>query len=934
VKVGSHIVEEPIWKEYNYEELGAGTYEVKLEGEKKSIRAVDWIVKSQGVWIDEWALWYGMYETNLTSAYTFEESSGDLIDYWSGYNGTVNGATTQVAGINSYGYNFDGNDYIVVGNEAVHQGSMTISTWANITSASGNQVLLEKGWDGDGGFKLATYGTRRFSCFLKDNGGSHIWALTTNTYTLGEWIHVACVIDTSTRTAKIYVNGILEDTSSEAGNNILGDTSNIGIGGLSSGGGEYLTGRMDELYIWNAVKDDTFIGNLFDGGTGTFFYVDYIVTLNSPADNYTSANSEIIFNATATFTRTTLVNISLWNNKSGWSLKETQTKTGITNTSIFTYDFVDDGSYIWGVESCNSDGDCEFASENRTVNVDTVAPQVTLSPSSYDYHQLGTNLTVNFTITDTNLQACWFDYGGTNYTVGCAGGNLSTNITTYLNKSLIFYANDSAGNLNTTYHSWDYKVFANSLTYNPTAHTTSSESFVLNITYDSGTYNLGGHKLIYNGTEFPVSFQGTGDNRLLNATITIPSPIGTKTFWFNFTIDGTEVSTSSSTQSVSDPTPITVSSTTCGAGLTPAFYFDFANAVDRGVLNASVNYNFQYGYAGNTTGLLSYGNLTDVFNFSICINATNPSYSVGYGEVQYEQTNYRLRHFYIFENTRLTNTTINNTLYLIPTASTYEFNFLVQDNLVKEQTDKYVSLLRWYPEINQYKVVEMGNTDENGETVFSLITGTVDYRVGIYEKDGTLIHLTTPSRFVCSASPCTHTVTVPSSPTSLFDISGIQNSLTFNTTSKIFTFIWNDPSQATTGMNLSVYRDTYGNNVVICSEQAETWTGILTCDVSAYTGSLRAVVYRSASPYTEFNSLIAKIGGEISSIAGGKTIGLFLGLVLFVFAVLMGIFSPVVAILMGFVSLIPMLYFGAIGRTTFIGIILLGGIIIHFLRRS
>jgi len=816
------------------------------------------------------------YIDDLISYYNLDEGSGDTLDSVDSNDGTVTGSPYSSSGcLIGDCYDFSPNEKSVLNgleSDIDFAKNWSVSYW--VKTETTDDVYPVSGPSDAGS------GTSAVGSSVND----------------GAWHHIVGTYTLETKNLSLYLDGNIDASIIDAdygggfefrvegtgtgqiwftGMNSHVAVSTVQIGERGLDGTNYAD-YLDEIGFWNRTLTTTEITDLYNGGVGETYDL---------LDNH-----------------------------------------------VFTESITD--PTLWTCSACDSDGDCGFASENRTVSVDAVAPQVTLSPSIYDYHQLGTNLTVNFTITDSNLQACWYNYDGTNLTIPCENNYTSFNITSYSDRDIYFYANDSVGNLNTTLWTWDYKVFANSLIYNPTTYTTSSESFVLNITYDSSTYNLGGHKLIYNGTEFPVSFQGTGNNRLLNSTITIPSPIGTKTFWFNFTIDGAETSTSPNTQSVSDPTPITVSSSTCGTGLTPAFYFDFANAVDREVLNASVNYNFQYGYAGNTSGLLSYGNLTNVFNFSICINETNPSYSVGYGEVQYFQDDYRLRHFYIFENTRLTNTTINNTLYLIPTALTYEFTFLVQDNLVKEQVDKYVSILRWYPEINQYKVVGMGNTDEDGKTVFSLITGTVDYRAGVYEKDGTLIHLTNPSRFVCSASPCTHTITIPSDPTSLFDIYGIQNSLTFNTTSKIFTFVWNDPSQATTGINLSVYRDTYGNNVVVCSEQAETWTGILTCDVSAYTGSLRAVVFRSASPFTEFNSLIAKIGGEISSVAGGKTIGLFLGLVLFVFALLMGIFSPVVAILMGIVSLVPMLYFGAIGRTTFIGIILLGGIIIHFLRRS
>lgn len=51
--------QELIWKPYNYEELEAGDYVLKLVGEKKEDRSVDWIITSQGQEIRNWAVWTG-----------------------------------------------------------------------------------------------------------------------------------------------------------------------------------------------------------------------------------------------------------------------------------------------------------------------------------------------------------------------------------------------------------------------------------------------------------------------------------------------------------------------------------------------------------------------------------------------------------------------------------------------------------------------------------------------------------------------------------------------------------------------------------------------------------------------------------------------------------------------------------------------------------
>ncbi len=54
VKIGSHEG----WINYNLgKKVKAGTYELKLNAQKKPSRTVDWIIKTNGKWLDSWATW-------------------------------------------------------------------------------------------------------------------------------------------------------------------------------------------------------------------------------------------------------------------------------------------------------------------------------------------------------------------------------------------------------------------------------------------------------------------------------------------------------------------------------------------------------------------------------------------------------------------------------------------------------------------------------------------------------------------------------------------------------------------------------------------------------------------------------------------------------------------------------------------------------------
>jgi len=478
--------------------------------------------------------------------------------------------------------------------------------------------------------------------------------------------------------------------------------------------------------------------------------------------------------------------------------------------------------------------------------------------------------------------------------------------------------------------------FENSQTYNATTLISSNEGYVLNLTYDSSSYPTISANLIYNGTSYVGTKVGTGNTLLFTKSL-IANTTGTFGFYWQVAItnslgDVSYYNSTNQTQLVSALVPINVSSTICSAGFNTTYVFSFADEVTKNLIQSNVSYNLNYGIS--TGGTYFYGNLSNIDKLYICINSSSPSYYIYSAEIDYKTSGYTDRKYYLFQGTRLIKDSTNITLYSLDSTLAVPFSFTIQDNQFTPQVDAFLSLLRWYPSTNSYEVVEMGKTDNKGQTVGSIAVNTVDYRIGVYNINGTLLNLFDPIRFVCTTSPCSYNVFLPATATGYISIDGLQSSLVFNSTSKIFTYTWNDPTQATTSMNLTVFRDAYDTSTVICSLVGAGFTGLLSCDASAYTGTVRAVVYRTASPAIPIDQLIARIGTAITDVAGGKTIGLFMSFIFFTFAILAGIWNPVVALILGIVALIPALYVGAISYTVIIGVILLVFLTIHFLRRS
>lgn len=475
----------------------------------------------------------------------------------------------------------------------------------------------------------------------------------------------------------------------------------------------------------------------------------------------------------------------------------------------------------------------------------------------------------------------------------------------------------------------------NSEAYNANTLVGNVETFIINITIPSGV-SFDSGILRYSNLSFTPTLSSIGNDKILNASITIPSNLtGSNLFFWSFTLNGININSTAHTQATSPISSPSVGATCGFADYSPALNFTLVDEANFTGLTSDITYNFRYGIT-NSSFFVSNGTLSNTGNFIFCFNfSTSSFYKITSFEVAYNAfpaNSYVVRKYYLFDDMVLTNNTNNLTLYDLPTAdaTSYAINVLALSSLLP-YSNNYISLLRWYPEKNQYYVVEMGKTGDNGESLLRAKSEDIDYRIAVYERNGTLLKLTSPKRMVCLVNPCTYTIYVEDESEDFTSFQNIQYSIDFNETTGIWTFIWNDASQRTTLMNLTIFKDTGDNSIPVCTTSSTGFTGVMSCNTSSQTGNLRAMVYRSASPPV---LLVSKLASIFNS-AFKSTFGLFLAVligipIMFIFALI----NPVIAIIGGVIVLIPALYLGAISWAILGGIIVLGAIIIHILKRT
>ncbi len=363
--------------------LKAGTYLVRLEGEKKRNQEVDWQITSQGQLIDEWAIWEAT--DGIIAYYDMDEGTGTTVgdSTPNGRDGTFNlplwdskfKLGTNSAAFNGAGAGGGGNEINITPRVPMESnGTWSISTWVflNETKAGSERQIFttqnKSGFDNNNArfFVVDSGSGLHWSLRMKHSTGQ-LFTWTNNKVIIDSWQHLVLTYNGSTNASGviIYVNG-----TSVGGMNIDADTLDTNftfwdtfIGG--GGGVNTFNGSIDEFGIWNVTLSASEVSDLYNNGAGLSFGTQpSIIIQNSPDDNINITRQDVIFNCSIISDNPK--NLSLWHNASGeFIINQTNSTLDNTNTTTFTASMTD--PTLWGCQACEDNENCEF-SVNRTIN--------------------------------------------------------------------------------------------------------------------------------------------------------------------------------------------------------------------------------------------------------------------------------------------------------------------------------------------------------------------------------------------------------------------------------------------------------------------------------------------------------------------------------------------------------------------------------------
>ena len=490
------------------------------------------------------------------------------------------------------------------------------------------------------------------------------------------------------------LNYVLMKSFTAVGNS----TKVTGEYGVDSGGGGVETKYLKITWTYNdTTTGDTTTDNTGDFG-GAIVYTGFSLSNPNPFKNVDS------------------IAIYMKSTDTGGSMRLKETKVysatmsgGSNDTQTFSRTITDD--IIWNVQACDSDGDCGFAGSNYSLFLDTTAPTITIeSPITiYDYLYQNYNITLNTTITDVNLDTCWYDYNNTNTTFSCSTGVKTTNYFNYQPNynNITIWANDSVSNKYSNFTSWNIKISENSRTLNSTSYETKSEAFSIKITANS---SLTAVTLDYNGTEYATTKSGT----VYSKTFDIPIGLINRSVRWKFTYAGESIYSTYSYQNVLE-TRFNI----CNGTYTDQYLnISFKDEEDSKIINATIpTSTFTY-YLGSGTVNKSYTYINTSLNYNYLFCAT-PSQTLSVLPVlQYKSgTDYPQRIWQPGTET-YTTTSSAQTLYLLSSIDGIYVTFQVINSAEQILSGVDINATRVIDGANV--VVGVGTTSSAGTVTFWL----------------------------------------------------------------------------------------------------------------------------------------------------------------------------------------------------------------------
>lgn len=450
------------WVKYDFTEKRAGTYEVRLTGEIKAGASVDVKPYAQNREFTEHAEWTSAFNTNLLAYYNFEEGAGTTVgnvanESLGDFEFQANHFPSWENGKIGKGLRLNGTAVAIntTGNYLNVLGSFSLSVWAYTNAThpdNGAIVSRTTANNAGGGFAIGTTAVSPQGVFLSSYDTTYHDLALTNPIIDNSWVNYILVHDTDANTIRIYINGADKGTV-EYNPTVNTLQATIGRFPYLDSADRYFQGGIDEYGYWNRILTAQEILDLNSSITYTDDFRKISANHSYPIQSYNTTIN--LVNIGCNFTANVLNNLSsvklnVYDSSNNLDYTNTDTGSyGVSYNKSWTTSALTDDTYNWACYAYG-DGGLNASTTNRTFKIDTTNPILDLiyPTSAYIVEYPNENISLNYSVSDSNIQRCWYntDYNPTNTYLTCGVNSTVTYPPTNpLTLSIRLYANDSLG---------------------------------------------------------------------------------------------------------------------------------------------------------------------------------------------------------------------------------------------------------------------------------------------------------------------------------------------------------------------------------------------------------------------------------------------------------------------------------------------------------
>lgn len=427
---------------------------------------------------------------------------------------------------------------------------------------------------------------------------------------------------------------------------------------------------------------------------------------------------------------------------------------------------------------------------------------------------------------------------------------------------------------------------------------TENSTFYMNLTVDPSA-TLFSANLIYNGTPFlveTINNLGAGKYQLIRE-IDIPSVQGnnTKSYFWQVTLDsGSGFNLQNSTQQLQNVSDTNIST----YDTTPIINYTIYDEETLETVNASFDGSFTWylgtgteneneSYSRSRNNSFLFHTIPDFKNFSAnsiikLHNATSELFSKNYIDRTFEFSGYRF-----------TQDIQEQELYLLSTSNGTNVIIEVKDSGLTPLENYLVTIERFYPDKNIFRMVEQQKTDAFGQFSARLIENSVRYKFVFRNPDNEIVKTLENVKIACRSSICIAQFVIEETESFFERYFGLDNyaaNVSFNNNTRVFTATWNDNRGESQTHRFSIIRYLFNGTTYVFNETSIANTGSFTYTAPNIEASYTASLYRKVG-----NSEILiyttqeKIGG-LSDIFGRE--GLMWSFLLLITLIMIGSFHP------------------------------------------